>query len=207
MVYFINYFTFVALNMVMETKNDNLSAQESLNLINAMIQQAKGNMQKSSFYFLLWGWTIAIANLGVYILIKFTDVSNPFLMFAITIPSAIISSIYGARQEKQKIALTILDSISKWLWIGFGITCFIFAFFGQRMGWQINPVIITMCAVPTFVSGIMLRFKPLMIGGVVFWVLGIVIFLVPAETQFLIAALAMVLGYLVPGYMLKKSEV
>jgi Flp pilus assembly protein TadB len=207
LVYFINYFTFVPLNTVMETKNDNLSAQESLNLISSMIQQAKGNMRKSSFYFLLWGWTVAIANLGVYILIKFTDVSNPFLMFGITIPSAIISVVYGARQEKQKIAPTILDSINKWLWIGFGITCFIFAFFGQRMSWQINPVIITMCAVPTFISGIMLRFKPLMIGGVIFWLSGVILFLVPAETQFLLAAIAVILGYLIPGYMLKKSEV
>lgn len=190
----------------METKTDNLSAQESLHLISSMIQQAKGKMQKSSFYFLLWGWTVAIANLGVYILIKFTNVENPFLMFAITIPSAIIAAVYGMRQEKETSAPTLLDNINKWLWIGFGITCFIFAFFGGRIGWQINPIIITMCAVPTFISGIMLRFKPLMIGGVIFWISGIALFLVPVETQFLIAALAVVLGYLVPGYMLRKSE-
>ncbi len=191
----------------MNSSEENLSAQQSIDLISSMIRQAKGNMQNSSFYYLLWGWTIAIANLGVFIMIKFTTVEDPFIMFAITIPSAIISMIYGMKQGKRIIAPTILDRISMWMWIGFGINCFILAAFGSKTNWQINPIIITMCAVPTFVSGIMLRFKPLQYGGLLFWGLGIVCFLVDRELQFLVAALAVVLGYLVPGYLLKKSEV
>jgi len=88
-----------------------LTPQQSLDVITSMIQQAKGNMQKNSFYFLLWGWTIVIANLGVYLLIKFTDVADPYLMFLITIVSAIISMIYGFRQGKQAVVSTHLDSI------------------------------------------------------------------------------------------------
>lgn len=190
----------------MNQKNETLTPQESLDVITSMISQAKGNIRKSSFFFLLWGWTIAIANLGVFVLIKFTTVEDPFLVFIITIPSAIISVVYGIRMENRVTAPTLIDNINKWLWTGFGITCFIFALFGNRIGWQINPVIITMCAAPTFVSGIMLRFKPLMYGGIAFWVLGIVSFLVPMEMQFLLASVAVTLGYLVPGYMLKKSE-
>src|SRR5690349_6070309 len=152
----------------MENKDENLSAHQSLDLIASMIRQAKGNVQKSSFYFLLWGWTIVIANLGVYIMLEFTTYKNPFIVFSITIPSAIISAIYGANQRKKVAAPTVLDSIYKWLWIGIAINCFIMAVFGGKTNWQINPVIITMCAVPTFISGIMLRFKPLVIGGSLF---------------------------------------
>lgn len=191
----------------MENKDENLSAQQSLDLIASMIRQAKGNVQKSSFYFLLWGWTIVIANLGVYFMLEFTTYKNPFIVFAITIPSAIISAIYGANQRKKVAAPTVLDSIYKWLWIGIAINCFIMAAFGGKTNWQINPVIITMCAVPTFISGIMLRFKPLIIGGSLFWVFGVICFLVDPKIQFLVAALAVSVGYLIPGYMLKKSEV
>ena len=190
----------------METKNDNLNAQQSLDLITSMIRQAKGNMQKTGFYFLLWGWTIVIANLGVYFMLEFTDIENPFIMFLITIPAAIISMIHGMRQDRKIMASTMFDSIHMWLWVGFGINCFIFAFFGAKTNWQINPVITTMCAVPTFVSGIMLRFKPLIIGGSLFWVFGIICFIVPPHTQFLVSPLAVTVGYLIPGYMLKKSE-
>ncbi|CAN5319172.1 hypothetical protein BH09BAC3_BH09BAC3_11870 [soil metagenome] len=183
-----------------------LTPQESLEVITSMIREAKGNVQKSSFYFLLWGWTIVIANLGVFILIRFTDVKNPHLIFSITIVSAIISIIYSFRQEKTETAPTHIDTINKWIWIGVGITCFVFVFFGSKIGWQINPIIITMCAMPTFVTGIMLRFKPLMFGGIVLWLFGVASFLVEPDLQFLFAALAVILGYIIPGHMLKNLK-
>src|SRR5690242_3383930 len=102
-------------------KTNQLTTEESLNIITSMISQAKGNMKSSSFYFLLWGWTIAIANLGIYVLLTYTDVSNPFPMMGLTIPAAIASIIYGTRQRNKMGAPTILDYINKWLWIGFGI--------------------------------------------------------------------------------------
>ncbi len=190
----------------MNHESEKFTPEQSLDVITSMINQAKGNMQRSSFYFLLWGWTIVIANLGVYLLLKFTSVTNPFMMFGVTIPAAVIAIIYSIRNSKRVIVKTHLDNISNWMWIGFGITCFIFAVFGRNINWQINPIIITMCAIPTFLSGIMLRFKPLMFGGITFWIFGLIIFLVPVEIQFLLAAIAVALGYLIPGYLLRKSE-
>lgn len=197
---------FVSLTVTMETTNEKLNPEQSLALIATMISQAKGNMEKSSFYFLLWGWTIVVANLGVYALMKFTTYSHPHVMFAITIPAAIVSIIYGIRQGKRAISTTHLDQINKWLWIGFGINCFIFSALTRQIGWMVNPIIILLTAVPTFVTGVMLRFKPLMAGGVIFWVMGVLLFFLSRENQHLVSAVAIALGYLIPGYMLKKSE-
>jgi hypothetical protein len=184
---------------------ENLSAQQSLDIITAMIRQAKGNVSSNSFYFLLWGWTIAIANLGVFVMIRFTDVSTPTNIFAITIVSAIISMIYGARQSKRATSRTILDVVNMWIWIGYAINCFTIVAFGSKTNWQINAIVISMASVPTFVTGIMLRFRPLMFGGAALWIFGVVLFLIPGDLQFLISAIAIAAGYLVPGYMLKKS--
>jgi len=190
----------------MSIDKETLTPEQSLDVITSMIRQAKGNMQSNSFYFLLWGWTIVIANLGVYVLIKFTNVENPYLMFSITFVSAIVSIIYGIRQGNQISAPTHLDGIYKWVWIGFGITCFIFWIFGNQIGWQLNSVIITLSALPTFISGALLKFKPLMLGGVAFWIFGALIFISNHENQFLLSAIAVTVGYLIPGYLLKKSE-
>ncbi|HZY77970.1 MAG TPA: hypothetical protein VFE50_00510 [Cyclobacteriaceae bacterium] len=190
----------------MDTENNNLTAQQSLDIITSMIRQVKGNISYNSFYFLLWGWTIVIANLGVFIMIRFTDIKNPTMIFMITIISAIISIVYSARKSKTIQTKTVLDSVNMWLWIGYGITCFTIVAFGNKTNWQINPIVITMGSVPTFATGIMLRFKPLVFGGVALWLFGIVLFLLPSDLQFLIAAIAITIGYLVPGYMLKKSD-
>ena len=48
---------------------DELTHQESLDLIAEMIKQAKRNVAKGgSNQILLWGWTIAFANFGHYAL-------------------------------------------------------------------------------------------------------------------------------------------
>ena len=191
----------------MHSEKETLTAQQSLDIIASMMRQTKVNALANSFYFLLWGWTIAIANLAVYLAIKFTTFSNPTVVFAIAIPAAIATIVYGIRQDRSAVASTPLDNVNKWLWIGFGVTCFTLVYFGERTNWQINPIIMCMSATPTFVTGIMLKFKPLLIGGVAFWIFGIACFLVPNELQFLLASIAITCGYIIPGHMLKASEV
>ena len=189
----------------MNTENEKLSAQQSLDIISSMIAQAKGNVQKNAFYFLLWGWTILSCNLGIYLMIQFTDIRNPFWIWLLTVPAGIASMVYGRNQDRINTH-THLDTITKWLWIGYGVICFTIVAFGPKINWQINPVIITMSAVPTFVSGVMLRFRPLILGGLSFWICGIIIFFLPMKEQFLVSSIALALGYLVPGYQLKAKK-
>ncbi|HMJ68061.1 MAG TPA: hypothetical protein VK508_04165 [Cyclobacteriaceae bacterium] len=190
----------------MESEKENLTAQQSLDIITSMIRQVKGNFSSNSFYFLLWGWTITIANLGVFFMMRYTTVKEPNMIFGITIISAVISLIHGARQSKRAQTKTVLDSVNMWLWIGYGILCFTFVAFGSKTNWQINPIVITMASVPTFVTGILLRFRPLMYGGAALWAFGIVLFMLPADLQPLGAAIAIATGYLIPGYLLRKSD-
>jgi hypothetical protein len=190
----------------MQPENENLTAQESLDIITSMIRQVKVNLAYNSFYLLLWGWTIVIANLSVFFMIRFTSIEEPTMIFGITIIAAVVSVVYGARNNRREQTRTLLDSVNMWLWIGYALTCFTTMFFGSKINWQINPMLVMMAAVPTFVTGIMLRFKPLLFGGIALWFFGVVLFLLPPDLQFLVAAVAITIGYLVPGYLLKKSQ-
>jgi hypothetical protein len=55
----------------------------------------------------------------------------------------------------------------------------------------------------SFISGMTIRFAPLIAGGILFTVVSIVSVFVPGLTQRLLVLVSTVLGYLVPGYMLK----
>lgn len=190
----------------MNAEHEKLTAQESLDIISSMIIQAKGNVTRNSFYFLLWGWIIVVCNLGVFYLMNYTSVENPFIMFALTIPGAIASMIYGFIHHKTERTQTLIDTVNMWMWIGFAITCFTVSFLGSRIDYQVNGVILLMSATPTFTTGLMLRFKPLMAGGILLYVSGIIVLVSGREYQFLFCAIAIALGYLVPGYMLKYSK-
>ena len=190
----------------MKTESEKLNPQQSLDLITNMIKQAQGNISNNSKYFLLWGWCITLANFGMYSLMKFTTYPHPYVVWLITIPAWIITMIYGRKDGREAKVHTHLDSIMTWLWIGFGIAILPVIFFGNKINFQINSIIILVSALPTFVSGILLRFKPLLLGGIVFWVSGMLSFIADAPTQYLIGGTAMILGYLLPGYMLKNLK-
>ena len=183
---------------------ENLSPQKSLDVITTMINQSQGKMRKNSFYFLLWGWTVALANFGMYGLMKFTDYDHPYVVWTITIPAWIITMIYGSRQDKQASVYTHLDKVNMWLWICYGISLLPIVVFMSRINFQISPIILIITAVPTFITGIMLQFRPLLFGGINFWIFGIIGFLVDYQTQYLVGGVAILLGYLVPGYLLKS---
>lgn len=188
----------------MESDSRKISPEESLLLISTMIRQAQGKIQRNAFYFLLWGWVITAANLGMYLLASY-EYPYPYAVWAITIPAWIYTMV-KAKNSSTRGSVSHFDRISSWLWIMFGIVIFTLVFFGYKINYQLNPVILLIGSLPTFVSGIMIRFKPLIIGGLVFWVFGIVCFLVGREFQPLVGAAAIIGGYLIPGYLLKNSN-
>ena len=182
-----------------------LSAEQSLDLITSMILEAKANLQRNNFFYLFWGWIIVIGNVGMYALTK-TGYGHPYAVWAITIPAWIFTLIKVFGGQRHSRVKTHLGSINGWLWLCFGISTFIIVAFGYKINFQINPMILTIAAIPTVISGLILKFRPLILGGIGFWIFAIIGFLVSQEIQPLIGAAAIICGYLVPGYMLKSNR-
>jgi hypothetical protein len=67
-------------------------------------------------------------------------------------------------------------------------------------------VIVLLYGMGTFVSGRLLKFKPLVIGGVIAWLCGILSFGQPFDIQLLILMVAIVASYIVPGHLLASSK-
>ena len=188
----------------MKTTNE-LSAQESLDLIASMIQEAKGNVQRNNFFFLLWGAVVVVCNIGMYAL-SMLHSPYAYAVWALTIPAWIFTIVKSFSKSRTQSTSTHFDKISGWLWISYGITVFILVGFGYKINFQINAVIMLISAIPTLVSGVILRFSPLVAGGIAFWIGGVICFMAPKEIQPLIGAITIVCGYLIPGYMLRKTE-
>jgi hypothetical protein len=58
----------------------------------------------------------------------------------------------------------------------------------------------------TSLSGVIFRFRPLMIGGILNWIIALTAFYVDFDIQLLLLALSMVVSYLIPGYLVNDSE-
>jgi len=188
----------------METENQTLTTQQSLDIITRMIRQAHGNVKKSSVYLILWGVVITLANLGMFALM-WADYPRPYLVWLITIPAWILTIYISYRHGKNASVRSHFDRINAFLWYSYGIIIFTLIVFGYKINFQLNPVILLVSAIPAFVSGKIIKFRPLAIGGILLWIFGILCFLVGGPWQYLLAAIAVTCGYLIPGLMLRNN--
>jgi len=184
-----------------------LTKDESLDLIVNMIGQAKRNIAKGgSFYFLLWGWVVMLANLGHYILGAYDLYEHPYIVWLITIPAGIASAVYGARQGRNARVKSHLDRLYGLMWMAIAVAVMTLIFFIGNVDTNVNATILLFAGLGTLNSGLMLRFKPLVLGGLALWISSIVAFNLPITEQYLVGAIGIFAGYLIPGYLLKKAE-
>lgn len=188
-------------------KTTELSHQESLEIISEMIGRAKQSFAKGgSFYFLLWGLTMATANFGHYVLETIVEYEMPYIVWLITIPTMLASIIYGIKHSKKKAAVGYFDRIYGQVWMAIGISITVCLVFMYKLDFYHNAVILLMAGIGTYSSGILLRFKPLVIGGLLLFVGGAIAFNVTPADQQLVAGISLVFGYLIPGFLLKRAE-
>lgn len=185
-----------------------MTPQESLRLIEQMIGQAKRSFQRMSFYFLLWGFLLTLAMLATYLL---RDMHPRFAQGApwgvAGVLGGIISSLHGARQGRKEQVSNPMDGVIGWLWSSFVITLLITIVCSVMAHRDPAAMITLITGIPTFMTGQIMRFRPLILGGIVFWVAGTIMhFTADALSLTLLYCGAMVLGYIIPGFMLKRQE-
>jgi len=192
----------------METNEKTMSSQESLKIISDMISRTKTNIKQSAFHLLFWGWLITILSLSEYFISLFTNFENPWIVWLLTIPGVFVSLIYGFVKGSRQKVYTYAERIYMWIWLGFLFTVSIMVIFIASMNSMhiVGPFILLLAAFAVFISGIVIKFKALVLGAVAIWIFALVGFFAGPHISPLTIPAAVITGYLVPGYMLKKER-
>jgi len=183
-------------------------SQEQLRLIEEMISQTKTKISDSSIFYLLWGWLVLIAASINYYLLNFTNYEYHFIAWPILMTlGGILSGIIGARKGKDRKVQTFIGRALSYLWGAFTVTLILSLFSMPMIGPEgVYPFIILLYGLGTFISGGLLKFSPLIWGGVVSWILGVVAIYVSFSDQLLLIIGAILFSYILPGYLLSKSN-
>lgn len=182
-----------------------LSSKESLSLITEMIGKAKRQAAgDGSFQLLLWGWVVTLCNLGHYFLDK-VGYEMPYIVWLLIIPAVGVSVWDSIRKKRKATMKTHYDEILSGIWITVFVGMMITLSFMPVIGYQQNPIILILAGIGVISTGILVKVKQLLFGGILLMAASVVSFLLPVNEQYLVSAIAMVLGYLVPGYYLKKT--
>jgi len=177
---------------------------ESLQMITEVISKTKDNLREHSFPFLLWGWLIAAASFLFFCLHTYTSFNLYFLPFPILATAGIVVTIRFFAGHRF-VSETWLSYYLKRMWLVLGLA-FILVVVINVIGH--NPPFtytLLIAGIGTMISGLVLRFRPLVFGGIVFLLSSVSSVVVADMYKPLLMGVAVVFGYLIPGYLLKRS--
>ena len=190
---------------------ENFDPKQSLLLIESMINRAKDKFAEDGSMYLLWGWVVFVCSLTQFVLMHFFKYPYHYVVWFASWIIVIYQLVYIRKKIKRRRVRTYTGYILGYVWLTFVIVIFLLAFLIGRLTEgdyyiHISPILLTIYGIPIFLSGIILRFKPLVIGGIGCWILSIVAMLIENyDYQFLLIPLAMIIAWIIPGYLLRAK--
>lgn len=179
-----------------------------------MLERNRHRVHRDSVYYLLWGWLVFAATAIQYVLLTQLESNNyHWITWPILMPiGALWSMLIGRKMEKLAGHTTLLDRVMGYLWGGMVMGILFSILMSSRLGWSNSYILIMLFyAIGTFISGRILRFRPLIYGGLFSLLLILSVLVFPAllasfQQNLIILALSIVATYLIPGYLLRANK-
>jgi hypothetical protein len=132
----------------------------------------------------------------------------------------VVSYFTERRLNNENLVKTHIDKIGGMVWTGYMISTFIFLvviftiafmFETNRIFLLITPVILTMVGMGQFATACIYRNKSWYAIAALFWVGAVACAFMDVDMQFIVLAVCMIFGFVIPGHILnhkaKKSHV
>lgn len=182
-----------------------MSPHESLSIIRSMLESTKHSLCNNSHYFLLWGYAVFIG-CGIQYALLVIGYEKHYYAWFVTLVAIIVHNVFLFRDYKKQKVVTFIEEANGNLWMGIGIAFGVMALLFVKIGWQYCfPFYILFYALGSFISGHLIKFKPLIIGGVVCYILAAVAVFTSYPTQILITAISILISYIIPGHLLRSQ--
>lgn len=190
-----------------DTEND-FSPSESLQLIQSMINNAKDSVADNSFYLLFWGWLVFGCCIAEFVLKNVFEYAAHYRVWWLMLIGGIVTTIYSSRQAKKAKVVSFVDKALDITWVAIGCSFLVLVYINTTgQGWNnAFTYYILLYAIGTFITGRLIQFKPLIIGGLINFVLAAVCSRFSYDYQLLIASLALLTSYIIPGHLLRMRH-
>lgn len=196
-------------------EKNNLTPEESFDIINKAIASFKMNYRESAKVFLLWGWILALASSSNFIILKILHSREAYGLMGLysfgnwavfCLIGFIIMYVMVRKINKEKKVTSHLDKFVNYLWWATMAGFFTAIFICVRLEITPPPIMLLITGIATTTTGLTIKFKPLIFGGITFFIFSIASTFVSNEYISLIVCAAIICGYIIPGYFLKSAK-
>jgi hypothetical protein len=195
----------------MENNADNkdFHPEASLKIIYEMIESAKSKIGSNYFYYLFWGYLVAVTCLIEFVLITLVKYSGHYLVWPVLMAAgALVTVLFYVREKKTHSSKSFIGTTMSYLWLGWAVCfCILLLFLNLRHDYTlILPMIMAMYGLAVFISGGVVNFKPLIFGAVIAWIASVVAFFVTYPVQLIIMVGVVLAIDIIPGHLLKNKS-
>jgi hypothetical protein len=108
--------------------------------------------------------------------------------------------------NKEKKVYSHIDKFIEYLWWSTAASFVIATIICFRLRIEPPVLMLLIAGIATTTTGLVIKFKPLIIGGMSFFIFSIATTFVTNEYLALLVGAAIICGYLIPGYFLKAAK-
>jgi uncharacterized protein with PQ loop repeat len=204
-----------------------LTEKESLDLIAQMINKAKDACHDTGIAAIMWGAVIAICSLTRLAELHF-GFRLPVDIYWLTVV-AIVPQVYiSIKEKKERKVKSYGDAFVDYLWLAFGICIFLLSYCtgvmydrwddvaekykeiagagpAFKMYEYTSSFFLMLYGLPTFVTGVSMKFKPMLWGGIICWICCIASLYTPVKADLLLVAFSAIFAWFIPGIIMEKD--
>lgn len=206
-----------------------LSEEESLELIQKMINKAKGSYYDTGIGPILWGAVITICSLATYAQIEY-NFKLPFDVWLLTLIAIIPQVFISISEGRKRKVLKYEDSAMLYIWTTFAFSIFLLIHININITQSLSPIIteynklktanspqafsydtyvpsffLLLYGLPSILTGAIMHFRAMFFGGLVCWLCCIISVYTPLNTDMLLMALSSIAMWLIPGIILRRK--
>ena len=186
------------------------STEQQIEIINSVIKSTKENLKPLSVNFIFWGFLIIAMSLFNYAFPSlFQSAQYSGLLFWTVLPliGMILTVYYNINIRKKTGYETYLSRVIKIIWGVFNLSwIYIIALSLTLKSFHPVPPILFLLSIIIIITGLIIKFKPITIGGVFLTIFTFYLNFNPGINLLLVNIVGVFLGLLVPGLSLFYSK-
>lgn len=193
-----------------EGSTQNTEGLQELRIIKSMIEKTKQSTADHGVHFVLWGWLVLAGCILTYTLVALTYYNLIWIGWVSLMAVGVVLSVVTHVRERGKAqAMTYVGNALMNLWIACGVGMTLAGLVGSLSPMltarAVVPVICLIAGVGSFASGGIVDWRLLRITGIIWWAAALLAMFVPFEYHMMIMGAAIIIGYLIPGHLLRAQ--
>lgn len=187
---------------------------QSIQVIREMIQVSHKKIRHDGILFIVWGWIGFFTYMSEFLISTniHTLPMKQFVKYAgiiLAIGGFVFTAFYLYRQRKR--VTTYIGISLRYVWISL-VVCMVLINLIQfnvthRIFFELqHPIFMVLIAFATVVTGGILRYRLIIIGGIVFGLLAYISSHLPLQQQLLAEAIGWLIAFIIPGHVLYSKR-